>query len=360
MSEQYQNLAVSTITGTIDATTNPYTIVVAAGTGSLFPSTTNGPFRVTVSDATGTNAEVFLVTNRSTDTMTAYRGTGIAAYAAAEIPIPTLSTHSAGSIISHNLTSGAMNQIRRDSCNFGTLAGEPGTSTASTGDLYFASDSFRMDQMQTVGYQSYIMVPVVPPPLTGWTLMNQGSATVSTTGNVITLSDANNGGLSCYLMPVPTPPYKIWARLLFQACANDDAKFGGLMWTNGTTTTANGIMWGVRSNGWCLGYTISNLSSPSFNVLVGNDGQNLDSQPLSGVSIANLGGVNIGLEDDGTNFHLTSVLEGVGTGTSVSYYSATNTTFITPTYVGIFVRSNGQTTPAYLSLLSWNTSGING
>jgi hypothetical protein len=191
--------------------------------------------------------------------------------------------------------------------------------------------------------------------------MNQGSATVSTVGNVITLSDAGNAGLSCYLMPVPARPYKIWTRLLFQPCANNSNRIGGLIWTNGTTTTANGIMWGVRSTGWCCAFTVTNLStSTGFGELQDNDGDDIDNQLISGVSAATLGGINIGLEDDGTNFHLTSVLEGVGTGTSVSYYSATNTTFITPTYVGIFIRSNNQTTPGHLSLLSWNTSGING
>lgn len=114
MAEQYQNFAVTTATGTLDGTTNPITIVVNAGDGAIFPATASGAFRITVSDATGTNAEVMIVTTRSTDTFTAYRGTKIGTFGAVEIPTAVLTTHSAGSIVSHNLTAGAMNQILSD------------------------------------------------------------------------------------------------------------------------------------------------------------------------------------------------------------------------------------------------------
>lgn len=107
MSEQYSNLGSSTTTGTIDASTNPFSIPVASV--SSFPATF--PFRVTVCDTAGTNAEVMLVIGASTGTLTATRSTGIGNVAAAEVPVPTLSTHSSGSIVSHNLTAGAMSQI---------------------------------------------------------------------------------------------------------------------------------------------------------------------------------------------------------------------------------------------------------
>jgi hypothetical protein len=114
VAEQYQNLASSTNTRSLDNSTNPITIVLNSGDGALFPSTTNGPFRITVCDTSGTNCEVMLVTTRATDTLTAYRGSLIGSHAAAEVPVPILSTHSAGSIVSHDLTAGAFNQIRID------------------------------------------------------------------------------------------------------------------------------------------------------------------------------------------------------------------------------------------------------
>jgi hypothetical protein len=138
MSEQYTNLASSTNTGAIDATTNPVTIVVNAGDGALFPSTTNGPFRITVCDNAGTNCEVMLVTTRATDTFTAYRGSLIGSHAAAESPVPTLSTHSAGSIISHDLTVGALNQVRID--HTGTFTGTVLPTDSIAGDIRIPTD----------------------------------------------------------------------------------------------------------------------------------------------------------------------------------------------------------------------------
>lgn len=107
MSEQYVNLANSTTVGSIDGVTNPITFSVQSGDGALFPTTVNGVFRVTVCDTNGANAEVMMVTSRATDTFTASRGAG----ALLETPTPTLIAHAGGSIVSHDLTAGAMTTI---------------------------------------------------------------------------------------------------------------------------------------------------------------------------------------------------------------------------------------------------------
>ena len=128
--EQYVNLGSFTCRGSLDASTNPITVVVNSGDGIKFPSTTNGPFRITVCDAGGTNAELMLVTTRATDTFTAYRGSLIGSHAAAEVPVPTLTTHSAGSTVGHFITMGAMNQIRADLFGNGSNGNRPSSPVA--------------------------------------------------------------------------------------------------------------------------------------------------------------------------------------------------------------------------------------
>lgn len=104
MAENYQNLAASLTTGSINNSSDPVTFSVTGGTGSLFPSSN---FRVVVSDSDGTNAEVMLCTSRSTDALTCAR----AANATNEVPTPTKLTHASGSIVQHVVTSGAMQTL---------------------------------------------------------------------------------------------------------------------------------------------------------------------------------------------------------------------------------------------------------
>lgn len=110
MAEQYNNLANSLLAGSIDGSTNPITFQVSSGDGAKFPATANGPFRVTVCDTNGLNAEVMMCTTLSTDTMTCNRGAGCTN----ETPTPTLVAHAAGSIVSHDITSGAIKSIRSE------------------------------------------------------------------------------------------------------------------------------------------------------------------------------------------------------------------------------------------------------
>ena len=136
MSEQYQNLTVSALSATVNSTSNPVTFSISGGTGSLFPPTTNGPFRVVVMNTDGTNAEVMLCTTLSGDSLTCSRGAG----ATGEVPTPIMLTHAAGSVVAHNLTAGAMNAIRDDIHATGTLSGLP--TAPIQGDRYFTTSRY--------------------------------------------------------------------------------------------------------------------------------------------------------------------------------------------------------------------------
>src|SRR5579859_5951315 len=166
MSEQYTNLANSTTVGSIDGVTNPITFSVQSGDGAMFPSTANGNFRVTVCDTNGANAEVMMVTSRATDTFTASRGAG----ATGELPVPTLVSHAGGSIVSHDITVGAMQQIRYDINQFGSRAALPGTAGQVKGARYNCTDSPYTYIFDGTIWQPYIFgFNVVEPVLSSFT-----------------------------------------------------------------------------------------------------------------------------------------------------------------------------------------------
>lgn len=171
MSEQYVNLAQSTNVALIDGVTNPVTFSVAAGDGALFPSTANGNFRVTVSGTDGSGAEVMLCTSRSGDSLTCSRGTS----ATLESPTPTLIAHSIGSVVSHDITVGAMNQIRSDisQSGSGTLP-----SVSKAGDLWFPSDSVSIAWSNGTAWSRWgpIFNLTTPPAVGSFTLQNGASA----------------------------------------------------------------------------------------------------------------------------------------------------------------------------------------
>jgi hypothetical protein len=192
MAEQYQNFAYGTATASL-GTANPLTIVLNGGAGAAFPTTTNGPFRITVQEpGLNTVTEVMIVTTRATDTLTAYRGTAIATYGAAEVPTPTISTWAAGAIVSHNFTAGVMNQIRSEIVKSGTSAGLPGTSTTSAGSIYLPTDGVSIAEFGTssLGWWGPVY-PCVAPIGSNFSWQNQSSGT-SYVGSV----DEWNGGLT--------------------------------------------------------------------------------------------------------------------------------------------------------------------
>lgn len=246
MSEQYQNLATTTCTGSLDNSTNPTTIVVAAGAGASFPATTNGPFRITVCDGAGTNAEVMLVTTRATDTMTATRGAWSATVGAQETPTPTLSTHSAGSTVVHCITAGVMDQIRIDSQNVGTAAGLP--SSSKPGDLYLPTDGVQLFRSSSSGtYAPWgPLYPLVAPPSSGWTAVNTlAGDSITYANNYITWSkNGADASIAGYVRPViASKSYTLTAAMNFANGCNIASNFatGGLLLTNGTTNTSSTI-----------------------------------------------------------------------------------------------------------------------
>lgn len=229
MAEQYNNLAVSTTAGSINNSTDPVVFSVAAGEGTLFPATTNGSFRVTVSDADGTNAEVMLCTSRSTDALTCSR----AANATLETPTPTKIAHTTGSLVSHDLTTGAMNQIRIDKT--GTFSGSLPTDSRS-GDIRIPTDDIVQwvntgSSLKPFGPSFNLTAPI--PSNFSWT--NQGGATNTNRAGSVFLKGTNQSGdqLRIWGTAVPTAPYSYIVGIV-PMISGTDFQHVGFGFTDGT------------------------------------------------------------------------------------------------------------------------------
>lgn len=238
MAEQYQNLGITTTTATIDSSTNPFNVLVTSV--SSFPSTF--PFRITITDSAGTNAEPMLVTGITASTMTAYRGTAISTYAAAEVPIPILTTHSSGSTVSHNLTAGAMNQIRSDIDQYNSIANRP--SSAQVGDRYIGSDS-RYDFYRYNGtlWQPFIGSTVITPPPGTTTFTNSGNTvTVTTYGDgAFLMSNASSSSISEYINTNTLPGTYTITGVFISGGVNANFTSQGICLFDGTKIVSFGV-----------------------------------------------------------------------------------------------------------------------
>lgn len=322
MAEQYQNFAYGTTTNSLNNSSNPVTIDLNSGAGASFPSTTNGPFRITV-QGTGANTatEVMIVTTRVTDVLTAYRGTAIATYGAAEVPTPTLSTWAAGAIVSGNLTSGVMNQIKLDVASqiLTSVYGDYSAITTPTPAVFttqIASPAVVNVSFTTNTYGG----------LSGVVL--RGSATTGNDTNLIT-----------ELYPVPSIPYSIRTRFWPMSGYNQYAFAGGLCLYNSTNT--NFIVYG----GFSRNQSPSNgpeLRIAQYNNTISFSGSPLESMAWGFPGRAGL--CDLQIVDNGTSRTYYIIGDGC-VENRVQFYTETNTTFLTPTHVGIFIAPGYNQTP---------------
>lgn len=252
MAEQYTNLANSTTVGSIDGVTNPITFSVQGGDGALFPTTANGNFRVIICDTNGANAEVMMVTSRATDTFTASRGAG----ASLELPVPTLVAHAGGSIVSHSITVGAMDGIRSNINQTGTVAAMP--TVSKVGDEYWPSDGGMLYRSNgsagTAGFIGWGPVyPLVRPVAANFTNFNfnalGATTTLNTAGDVLTITQVNgtgSGNIAAISQAIIGSTYTV--DMAIAGCVNQvsDEQFGAFI-TDGTKAITMGLQWFTTS-----------------------------------------------------------------------------------------------------------------
>lgn len=340
MSEQYVNLAASLTAGAIDNSTDPVTFSVTAGDGALFPATINGSFRVVVSNADGTNAEVMLCTSRSTDSLTCAR----AANATGESPVPTKLSHAAGSIVSHDLTSGAMNQIRQDLSRplfSGALPAD-----GRKGDILWPTDDVVLSihdgsAFQPAGLQFSRRGNQASQ---SWSWLNQTGASVTTRAQSIVLAGTGGSGANaqCRVATAPATPYTIVATYI-PMVPNANFAHAGILFSDGTKLSAVGLI----SDSIGIG-KITHLTANHYNTAssgAGGLGLSFDQYTANGYPITLL------LQDDGVNRKFGYSPDG---GVYIqSLVSEGRTNFLTATQVGFYVDTNGSTAATFMVLVNW-------
>lgn len=334
--EQYNNLAASTTTGTVNNSSNPVTFSVQSGDGALFPATTNGPFRVTLSDADGSNAEVMMCTSRTTDSFTCSRGSS----ATNEVPIPTLLTHGSGSIVSHDITTGAYLSARSEQCQNDTIANMP--TVGRVGDLYIASDSiydfYRWNGSSWDPFVAGIKC-VASTTSTFGTQKKSTNATVDTYatrngGLVLTGHVSGGDNFIGELQAYPSAPFTRIFRFNAAFFNSSLAAFGMAIYQ---TTGDKAISYGFsqRSSQGFVSYSWNTVASGSASFYVSNN---------TAYFVGRGGLMHIKYNDDqgGTNNRRIYIsADGLNW---ILIQSISNTDFITPTHIGIFMLPYGNVT----------------
>jgi hypothetical protein len=352
MSEQYQNFAYGTISSTINNSSNPVTIVLNGGNGASFPATTNGPFRITVlGTGASTATEVMIVTTRSSDTLTAYRGTTISTYGAAEIPTPSLQAWAAGSVVSHNLTAGAMNQIRADINTVGSYATIP--STGLLGQRFIASDGVFGEYIYNgTTWVPYISgLPMSPPAASTFTtnVTAAGATQVvfgTQNGGALFFSGSRTSGgdnLIANMMTCPST-YTHRVRFYLNADLNNSPNYfmAGLCLWNSTSG---------KFETYCVGPESSAPYPGSLRVVTWNSGTSGNSTPYQETILPGRGGYyDLQISDNGTtrSFSFSNDGQNIFTG-----YSEATGSWITPTHVGVVLDPSGTGITPSMTILHW-------
>ena len=330
MSEQYANLASCPAVSALDNSSTSAVFSLSAGGGAQFPATTNGNFRVTVSNADGTNAEVMLCIGRSTDVLTVNRGSS----ALLEAPVPTIGSHSVGSLVSHNITTGAMNQIRIDESRT-TFSGALPTD-GRQGDRLFPTDDVVVSLHNGTGF--------VPGgtgyPLRGsptaqtWSWYNQGSASVSARGQSIAVIGNPNSSVFVQGRTFPIPANSGYCALITVQpyLPYGSFPFVGAGFTDGSAKVALAyVLNAIGANNEAATYTGGGYyQTPTSTSSVG-----FTTTPVAvGAGVP----VTFALQDDGTHRKYGISFDG---GLYIrQLYSENTNTNVTPTALGVFTNPN--------------------
>lgn len=320
--ETQTNLATTTLNGGINDSTN--TVVVT--TGSVFPAT--GNFRILI------DAEIMLVTARSTNTLTATR--------AQEGTVAA--SHSDLTVVTGPLTAGSINQMLADLSQSGIIASVP--AATKNGLIYLASDAdiFTRDNSVTLDYYAPLK-QFTPPVLGDFTWLSQGSSTTDTTLGGIKVAipaDPGTGVNLRVLHKSKTAPYKVTGYFILNQSSQSYQSCGMGFYdpTGGRLVSMHFIVFDadfsyVEVCRWANTTTFT--SAPAFSLLNG-----------AGIAIGYMQ-----IENDNTNLIFRISNNGIDW---VTVYSEGKTAYLTtaPTKAMFYGRNNTGSRDAHaFSLLSW-------
>lgn len=312
MAEQYANDAASTIVSDITAAATSVTITDA----SKFPTVPT--FRVRCEN------EIMIVTAVAASVFTITRGA----------EGTTAAAHVAGTAIGCILSRDALLALPSRVVLTDTLANRP--AAAQDGRLFFPTD-------HPVEYRDNgtLWVPwgpmqkfVDPPDLTGWTWLNQGSATRG--ARYISVPAASPAAYAGLYKAIPSAPYTLTACMVGSPLSYAQYIGGGMVLRDNTDKTILFII--QYSSGWQL-YVLNMTNYSTWS-----------STPASVTIVGDiLSPCWFRVVDDNTNRTYYFSRNGR---TWYQIYQTTRTTWITPTGCGF--ESRGGTSQAHLNtLLSW-------
>ena len=107
------------------------------------------------------------------------------------------------------------------------------------GALFFPSDGFEMYRDDSAAWTGWGSIfPLTEPPSAGWSWVNQGTASVSSTAGGIEIYapgvGADLANHKCRVRTAPAPPYTITALLMFDGTYADYAAYGLTFRESGT------------------------------------------------------------------------------------------------------------------------------
>lgn len=210
----------------------------------------------------------------------------------------------------------------------------------AAGDLWLPSNSFYLLRYSGSAWVPWGPVfPMTAPDDTGFSWVNQGSASVVTTNGGICLVGQVDSTLNVRLRvkTAPSPPYTVTAYLM-PRLLDINQHIAGICWRESGTGELG--LFGIDTNGTGVLLDFNNMNSPtSFN-----------SAPFSNLIGTIPSGIWLRLEDDNTNRKLHWSWDGVN---FMQVYSVARTTFLTPNQVGFYVGDTSNTYVPAATLLSW-------
>lgn len=324
MTELLSNNAQTTLSAAITSTSATTLSVTSA---TAFPS--GGNFRIIV------DSEIMLVTGVSGTTFTVTRG----------IEGTTAATHSNGATLTHVLTGGAMDVLRGDFCQEGTMANLPASS--KNGILYFPDDGQALNR--DTGSQFNQFGPLyrmyTPPAAGNWTGFGSPPA-LDSSGSGLYLANSGGSGanLQGYTLPAPSTPYIIDA-LVMPLLTFYGTLDGGLCWRNSSSGKIETFGWTATGGGaspslqW-IEWTNPTTYSATRNFL----------QASGSLVVWANGLIWLRLKDDGTNRTVWISQDGQR---FIEIGTCSSTDFATPNEVGFYLDNEQTTFASGTLLLSW-------
>jgi hypothetical protein len=216
----------------------------------------------------------------------------------------------------------------------GAFASRP-SSGRVTGDLYLATDGPYLSRFDGTNWKSWALGQPVVEPADPGTWVNQGSATLATTGGVLCLQCAGgSNAVHARVKSAPATPWKVRALLRFVAA---ELTPGG-----GGNEAGGGLCFRQSSDGKLIEVSFrlydNNSLAPRLHVRKWDTATSFNAQVFAFDSGFGAGPTWVEIGDDGTNRTIKLSPDGVNWSTAV--YSEARTTYLTADQYGLQVVPN--------------------